>query len=82
MNKDKIFNLLKEYILEIIPDLDEKDITLSVSLKDLGANSIERMDITMMLMEELELDIPRTELLIPRNLDGLVNVLSKSFAKV
>ena len=78
MDKEKIFKLVKEYILEIIPDLDEEQITLDVSLKDLGANSIERMDITMMVMEELELDIPRTELLIPKNIGELVDLLARA----
>lgn len=76
-----MFEFVKSIIVKVIPKFAEVDIQPSDSLKNLGVNSIERMEITMLTMEELELDIPRTELLGPKNLAEFIVLLESKIDK-
>ena len=78
MNNQQIFALVKSIIIKVIPKFANYDITMSDSLKELGVNSLERMEITMLVMEELDIDIPRRELLGPKNLTELVALLEST----
>lgn len=75
MNKDKIFVMVKETIKNVVPKFEDVDINVTDSLKEIGLNSIERMEVTILLMEELEIDIPRIELLGPKNIQELIELL-------
>jgi polyketide biosynthesis acyl carrier protein len=75
MTHDQIFEVVKESIGEILFDLDLSTVTLAHSLKELGANSIDRMEITVQSMEALGLKIPLVEFGKVGNLQGLVDVL-------
>ncbi|WP_086932593.1 phosphopantetheine-binding protein [Agarilytica rhodophyticola] len=80
MNKDKIFVMVKETIKNVVPKFEDVDINVTDSLKEIGLNSIERMEVTILLMEELEIDIPRIELLGPKNIQELIELLEKKKA--
>lgn len=75
MTKDEVFALVKSRILDVLFDLPEDAIDRTQSLKDLGANSLDRSEIAMASMEALGLDFPLRELAGVKNIDGLVNLL-------
>lgn len=75
MTKEQVFEVVKESILEILVDLTPKEIDIQNSLKNLGANSIDRMEIVVSSMEALELKIPLVEFGSIKNIEGLVNFL-------
>jgi polyketide biosynthesis acyl carrier protein len=50
-------------------------VTLDVSLRDLGANSIDRVEIATLAMQELNADIPRQRLAGVSTLASLVALL-------
>lgn len=75
MNADEIFNVIKESILSVLPDLDATRIVPQASLRDLGANSVDRADIVIQAMEALHLKFPLHELAAVKNLQGLVDFL-------
>ena len=50
-------------------------VTLDVSLRDLGANSIDRVEIATLAMHELKSDIPRQRLAGVSTLASLVALL-------
>jgi polyketide biosynthesis acyl carrier protein len=75
MNKDAIFAVVKTNVLKVLPDVRAEDITPDKSLVDLGANSVDRVEVSMYSMEALNLKIPRIELHGVRNLAGLVDIL-------
>lgn len=75
MTKEKIFDVVKKNVLEILPDLSPELITIDGRLKDLGANSIDRMEIVTQTLEDLELVIPLVELGGVGNLRELVDLL-------
>jgi len=58
MNNSEIFDAVKKNIMEILPDLDESAISPDQSLLDLGANSVDRMDVITMTMEDLDTAVP------------------------
>ena len=78
MTKEKVFQVIKDSIVEILPEILPNQIEISLSLKDLGANSIDRMDIVIKSMESLRLKIPLVELAKVDNIQGLVDLLYES----
>ena len=75
MSKEEIFLLLKNVVVEIMPDIEPEQIKIEESLRDLGANSIDRMDIVIRMMEELNLKIPLVEFGKANNIQGLIDIL-------
>ena len=75
MNKESLMNLINDFTNAVVPKLKLKEIKLHDSFKKLGVNSIERMEITMLLLEEIEIDIPRSKLLIASNFDEMTDVI-------
>lgn len=75
MNKEQIFSIVKKYTLEVLPNLREEQITLDQHLKNLGANSMDRMDIIISSMEEIGIKVPLLEFAQVANIGGLVSLL-------
>ena len=73
--KQKIFEVVKANTLKVLVDLKPEEVTIDKSLTDLGANSIDRVEVAMYSMEELNLEVPRMELRGISNLRGLVDLL-------
>ena len=82
MTKEAIFEIIKRNLLEILPDLAAESIVPTQSMKDLGANSVDRADVVIQTKEELELKFPLSELGGLENIQGLVDFFyAKSTAK-
>jgi len=77
MDKESIFAVVKANVLRVLGDVDESEIAAHKSLVDLGANSVDRVEVAMYTMEQLDLKIPRMELSEARNIQGLVDILYK-----
>lgn len=75
MEKNEIFEIVKTNAVEILEDQGLNNIQLHESLKDHGANSIDRMDIVIKSMEDVGVKIPLVELGKVRDIQGLVDVL-------
>jgi polyketide biosynthesis acyl carrier protein len=75
MSKEEVLSVLKKVVSEIIPDIEPERIKPEESLRDLGANSVDRMDIVIEVMEELKLKIPLVEFGKVNNIQGLVDLL-------
>jgi polyketide biosynthesis acyl carrier protein len=75
MTKDEVFEVVKKNILEVLFDLPADAVDRTKSLKDLGANSIDRGEIAMASMEALGLHFPLRELAGVQNIEGLVSAL-------
>jgi polyketide biosynthesis acyl carrier protein len=76
MNKQQIFEVIKNNVLEILPDIDPARIVPETSLRDLGANSIDRADILIQSQEALKLKFPLHEMGSARNIQGLVDLFA------
>lgn len=75
MNRDEIFSLIVQSCCEVLPELKDHQFIDSDRLVELGANSIDRADITMIVMDALSLQIPRIELSGVKNIGELADVL-------
>jgi polyketide biosynthesis acyl carrier protein len=75
MTKEEIFAIVTRHAREVVPGLDEHRFVLSDSLKELGANSMDRSEIVMMTLDSLSLRIPLVETAGAKNIGELVSVL-------
>lgn len=61
MNRKEIFEVFKQNIYEVVPEIEGVKITIEDSLQDLGANSIDRAEIIMSTLESVKVSIPMVE---------------------
>jgi polyketide biosynthesis acyl carrier protein len=81
MDEEAIFAIVRKNVLTVMPGLAPTDITPDRSLKDLGANSIDRVEVATYSMEDLRVKIPPQELVAAANLGDLVRVLHSHLLK-
>ncbi|MCZ7679271.1 MAG: phosphopantetheine-binding protein [Sandaracinaceae bacterium] len=62
-------------LVESVESLAGKEIDTSRSMKDLGANSLDIVEIVSCSMRELRVKVPRSELAKLTNVDELVDLL-------
>ncbi len=78
MTQDEVFAILKKYILEQLEDeVEESQITIDKSMLDLGANSLDIVEIVSNTMRELKIKIPRDELAKINTMKGLVDKMTE-----
>ena len=76
MTKEQIFEIVKKNINIILPDIDIDSVKIEDSLKDdIGANSIDRMDILVQSMKDLGIKIQMVEFGKAKNIQGIVDIL-------
>jgi polyketide biosynthesis acyl carrier protein len=77
MSKTELLDLIGQHTREILPGLDAHPFVASDRLADLGANSVDRAEIAMMVQESLGLTVSRVELFGPRNIGELADLFLK-----
>ena len=87
MTKTEIFQIIKKNILTVLPSISPDIISADKYLKELGANSIDRMEIVTLTLEDLELKVPLVEIGELKGIQGLIDYLyekkiSKSDANI
>jgi acyl carrier protein len=75
MTKEHIFTVVKKHLMQTIDGLAEAQIEPSKSMKELGANSLDIVEIVSVSMRELKVKVPRSELSKLTNIGGLVDLL-------
>jgi polyketide biosynthesis acyl carrier protein len=75
MNKQDLVEIIGRCTREVLPGLDSHVFRESDRLVQLGANSIDRAEIVMMVQETLNLSVPRVELFGPTNVGELADLL-------
>lgn len=73
VSKEMIFEVIKKNIRDVLPDLADLDIKRETLLIDLGLNSLDKADIVIRSMQDLNLSIPLRDLENFLRLDDLVN---------
>jgi polyketide biosynthesis acyl carrier protein len=74
VEKTEMLGLIAKCAREILPGLEEHEFVESDRLADLGANSVDRAEISMLVQESLSLQISRVELFGPRNIGELADL--------
>ena len=81
MTSDDVFGVVKKHLLEICPDIDESRVARAVSMKDLGASSLDMVEVVSCSMRELAVRISRQELSDLKDIGGLVDLLHVAVLK-
>jgi polyketide biosynthesis acyl carrier protein len=74
MTKTELLDLIARHTRDIVPGLDGHQFVASDRLADLGANSVDRAEIAMLVQESLGLSVPRVELFGPKNIGELADL--------
>lgn len=77
MTREVILGVVKKHLLQTVEDLTEDRIDPSKSMKALGLNSLDIVEVVSCTMRELRLKVPRAELTKLSNIDGLVDLLHR-----
>ncbi|MCD4657363.1 MAG: acyl carrier protein [Planctomycetes bacterium] len=62
MKREKIIKIIKKHVVDNLDDVEINDIDESESIKDLGASSLDIIEVISGSMRELKIKIPRSEL--------------------
>ena len=74
MTKTELLELIAQHTREVLPGLEAHQFAASDRLADLGANSVDRAEIAMLVQESLGLSVPRVELFGPKNIGELAEL--------
>jgi polyketide biosynthesis acyl carrier protein len=77
VNKVQLLEIIAKHTQEILPGLEAHVFVESDRLVDLGANSVDRAEIAMLVQESLSLSVPRVELFGPKNIGELADLFLK-----
>ncbi len=80
MTREAMFEVVKAKIREIVDGTSDLEIREDLSMRDLGADSLEIVEVVSRSMKELKIKVPRTELSGARNLKELLDLFEKSAA--
>ena len=78
MTRAEIFRVVKANIERIVDGVDASAIAEEVSMRDLGADSLQIVEVVSRSMKELRLKVPRTELSKARNLKDLLDLFENA----
>jgi polyketide biosynthesis acyl carrier protein len=81
VTREQILDIVKEHLMDNLEDLDDAEFDPSKSMKDLGANSLDIVEVVSCTMRDLKVKVPRSELANLTNVDDLVDLLIKVVAE-
>ncbi len=74
MTREQIFEVVRRQIVHIVDKVPPEAIREEVSMRDLGADSLQVVEVVSRSMKELRLKVPRTELSRAKNLGDLLDL--------
>jgi acyl carrier protein len=77
MTREETLQVVLRYIRSNVYGLDGQEIDPSQSMMDLGASSLDIVEIVSASMRELQIRIPRAQLIGLKNINELVDVLHR-----
>lgn len=75
IKRQDVSDIVVRYLVRSVDDLDPATLDTSQSMVDLGATSLDIVEVVSCSMRELRLKIPRKELQDLQNIDQLVDLL-------
>lgn len=72
---DEVFSVVREEAARALPGVGTEEVTPDVSLSDIGANSLDRMDIVVASQDTLGITVPAAAFAEVGNVRQLVDVL-------
>ena len=78
MTRSQMFEVVKANIERIVEEAAGREITESTSMVDLGADSLQIVEVVSRSIKELRLKVPRTELANARTVKDLLDLFEQS----
>lgn len=78
MTRGEVLGVVQKHMADIVDDIEPSSIDPQKSMKELGANSLDIVEVVSCSMRELRVKVPRSELSKLTNIDGLVDMLHES----
>lgn len=75
MSPQEVLDLIATHTREVVPELDGHSFTSTDSLRELGANSMDRAEIIIMTLEAMSVSVPLTELAGANNIGELATII-------
>jgi len=77
MQREQIAEMVEKYMVEVVDDLDPATMDFSMSMKELGVNSLDIVEIVSCVMRDLRVKVPRVELQNLTNVNQFVDLLQR-----
>ena len=78
MSREAVLEVVTRHLVDTIEELEGVEIDPARSMKDLGANSLDIVEVVSCSMRELKVKVPRSELNTLENINQLVELLHKT----
>jgi acyl carrier protein len=78
MTREQVLKVVSKHLMDAVDGLEESNIDPARSMKDLGANSLDIVEVVSRSMRELKVKVPRSELSKLTNINELVETLLKA----
>lgn len=75
MSREEILAIVVRHLHELVPGTAERALDPDAPLNEIGADSLDLVDVASRSMQELQVKIPRSEIGRIRTLNDLVEVL-------
>lgn len=75
MTREDVLEVVTRHLVDTIEELEGVEIDPAKSMKDLGANSLDIVEVVSSSMRELKVKVPRSELNRLTNINELVELL-------
>ncbi len=78
MNREAVKSVVVKHLAAAVDTIDASKVDTSMSMKDLGANSLDIVEVVSAAMRELKVKVPRSELSKLTNVDQLIDLLHRT----
>jgi acyl carrier protein len=78
MTRQDILDVVKKHMADVIDGVNADTVDPSRSMKELGANSLDIVEVVSCSMRELRVKVPRSELSKLTTIDALVDLLHET----
>lgn len=77
MTRDEIIEMITDELAKNLDDLEREDLDPDISMRDLGVNSLDLIEVVQAVMRELNIKVPRSQLADIETIGGLADKFAK-----
>jgi len=77
-DKDQVFAVVRKHLTTVVEGIPADAVVREANMKQLGASSLDIVEVVSCSMRELKVRVPRSELAKLRDIGGLVDLLHSS----
>lgn len=77
LSETEVFGVIRDHLVDIVGEIEPDSVRLDSSMKQLGASSLDIVDVVSCTTRELKLRVPRAELASIDEIRPLVELLTR-----